>query len=55
MFKVNKLVIIINIWFFALSLQTRNQPVGITGEKCRTVCQSECTLDLLQIQAMYKI
>ena len=42
-FEFNKLFI---IWLFALSLQARNWPVGITGEKCAS--QSECAFYRLQ-------
>jgi len=43
-FHVNKLFI---IWFFALVLQARNRPVGITRESYPTIGQSERALHRL--------
>ena len=49
MFEVNKLFY---TWLFDLLLQARNRPVGITGELCPTIGQSECALYRIQEQAI---
>ena len=49
-FEVNKLLVL--IWLFALLLQARNRPVGITGEQCPNISQSERALYRLGEQAV---